>query len=83
MTSSEELVVISHMAVDFSFSEQPNIIKKTIFQLFLPAEEEATTEQVGEQTRAIVHLGEDHLMARRTGKLNWTVSQRTSCHYKK
>lgn len=43
--------------------------------LLLPTEEEATTEKVGEQTGGVLHLGEDQLVALRTGDLNWAVSE--------
>lgn len=46
----------------------------------LPTEEESSTEKVGEQTSGVVHLGENCLMALRTGNLNRTVPQRGDRH---
>lgn len=46
---------------------------------FLPTEEEASTEQVSEQTSFVVHLGEDGLIALRTDSLDRIVPQWTDC----
>lgn len=47
--------------------------KKTSEKLLSPAEEESSTEKVGEQTGGVVHLGEDHLVAHGTGSLHRAV----------
>lgn len=54
-----------------------------MLELFLPTEEEPATENVSEQTSRVVHLGEDYLMAVRTGDLNRAVSQWTDRNCRK